>query len=118
AQIQHRTEGLHPGGHFRALARKKLYRVADVARALVFERASLHLPALASASTMRRGVMGDSVISTPSAASASFTAFAIAAGGAMAPPSPMPFCPKRVYGDGVSRWSIRIEGTSVALGNR
>ena len=36
---------------------------------------------------MRRGVSGDSVISTPSGASASFTAFAIAAGGAIAPPA-------------------------------
>ena len=49
---------------------------------------------------MRRGVSGDSVISTPSGASASLTALAIAAGGAIAPPSPMPFWPNARVGRG------------------
>ena len=40
------------------------------------------------------------------------------AGGAMAPPSPMPFWPNSVYGDGVSMWITRTFGTSVAPGSR
>ena len=38
--------------------------------------------------------------STPSGCKASFTALKITAGGAMAPPSPMPLMPKAVYGRG------------------
>ena len=49
----------------------------------------------------------------PSGRSASLTAFMTAAGGAMAPPSPMPLMPKRVCGDGVSMCSTRTSGTSV-----
>jgi len=52
--------------------------------------------ARAIASTMRRGVMGDTSSSAPRPFSASLTALVMAAGGAMAPPSPRPFWPKRV----------------------
>jgi len=46
--------------------------------------------------TMRCGVIGDTSNSAPSGRSASFTALAMAAGGAMAPPSPMPLTPNYV----------------------
>src|SRR5262249_34105427 len=50
----------------------------------------------AMAATMRCGVMGDINSSTPSGRSASLTALAMAAGGAMAPPSPIPLTPNSV----------------------
>jgi hypothetical protein len=46
----------------------------------------------------------------------SFTAPISTAGGAMAPPSPMPFAPNSVCGEGVSKWSMRIRGASEAPG--
>jgi len=63
-------------------------------------------------------VIGNSVSSTPSGAIASFTALAIAAGGPIAPPSPIPFWPNIDSGDGVAMCSIRGSGTSVAPGSR
>ena len=48
------------------------------------------------ASTIRRGVIGETSSSAPKPFSASLMALVMAAGGAMAPPSPMPFWPKRV----------------------
>ena len=53
-------------------------------------------PADLIAATMVPGVIGDTRSSAPSSFSASLIAFVMAAGGAMAPPSPKPFCPKRV----------------------
>jgi hypothetical protein len=53
-------------------------------------------PAAAIASTIRLGVTGLTQSSAPSGRSASLMALAIAAGGAIAPPSPMPLTPKRV----------------------
>src|SRR5262244_95890 len=50
----------------------------------------------AMALTMRCGVIGDTSNSAPSVRSASLTALAMAAGGAMAPPSPMPLTPNSV----------------------
>ena len=47
----------------------------------------------------------------------SLMALTIAAGGAMAPPSPMPFWPNSVYGDGFSMWMTRGAGTSVGPGS-
>src|SRR5262245_37460518 len=99
-QVQHRAERLAARQEL-GLRGQELERAREVFRALVVESRGLHFFFI-NASTMRRGVMGDSVISTPSGASASFTAFAIAAGGAIAPPSPMPFCPNRVWGETVS----------------
>jgi len=46
--------------------------------------------------TMRCGVIGETSNSTPSGRSASLTALAMAAGGAMAPPSPIPLTPNSV----------------------
>ena len=51
----------------------------------------------ASTTTGPRGVR---VTVTPNGASASSTAFAIAAGGEMAPPSPTPLMPRGLRGDG------------------
>ena len=50
--------------------------------------------------------------------SASATAFAIAAGTLIVLPSPSPFAPSGVNGDGVSRWPIRSGGRSGAVGQR
>ena len=102
AQVEHRAERLAAGQHLgRPVAGEQLAaprRRPSAARSRR-RRAScgcrLHSRA-AIASTMRRGVIGDSVISTPRRRSASLTALAIAAGGAIAPPSPMPFWPNRV----------------------
>ena len=58
----------------------------------------------------RRGVIGVSATSTPDSRKASLTAFAIAAGGGIAPPSPSPFTPNSVNGEGVTRWSSRKTG--------
>ena len=44
----------------------------------------------------RRGEIGECTSSAPSGRNASFTALAMAAGGAMAPPSPMPLTPNMV----------------------
>jgi len=56
------------------------------------------------------------VTRTPSGASASSTALAIAAGGEIAPPSPSPFMPSGLRGDGNSRWTVSIAGKSSAFG--
>src|SRR5262249_40549823 len=53
-------------------------------------------PRSVMARMMRCGVIGDINNSAPSGRSASFTALAIAAGGAIAPPSPMPLTPNSV----------------------
>src|SRR4051794_40263430 len=54
--------------------------------------------------------------STPSGASASSTAAARTAGGASVPPSPSPFTPSGLSGEGVSRCACRTSGMSVARG--
>lgn len=57
--------------------------------------------------------MGVESIGTPSA---SDTAFAIAAGVPRQPPSPTPFIPSGVVGEGLSTCSIAIGGMSGAPG--
>src|SRR6185503_2878548 len=52
------------------------------------------------------GRMGSAVTATPSGATASATALAMAAGAPMVPPSPMPLYPPGVSGEGVSRWPM------------
>src|SRR6185295_1308308 len=61
-----------------------------------------------SASQSRAGVMGTRVISVPRSASASSTAFAMAAGGEMMPLSPTPLMPS----------SFRMEGKDIAMVSR
>ena len=48
------------------------------------------------AAITRSGLIGRASTRAPIPASASFTALAMAAGGPIAPPSPMPFCPNLV----------------------
>ena len=58
------------------------------------------------------------LISALNVCKASQTAFAITTGGAMAPPSPSPFTPNELRGEGVS-WCITVMGgTSEADGSR
>src|SRR5439155_1295295 len=72
-----------------------------VRRARHFE--GLYQECFRSSATIRAGVTGVSVTRTPNGASASSIAFAIAAGGEIAPPSPRPFTPSGLRGDGNSR---------------
>ena len=69
-----------------------------------------------SRATTRAADTGVSVTRTPKGASASSTAFAIAAGGEIAPPSPSPFTPRGLRGDGHSRCTVSISGRSSAFG--
>src|SRR6185369_7448773 len=63
------------------------------------------------------GRIGSLVICTPRWRTASATAFAIAAGAPIVPPSPIPLTPSGVTGESVSRWAISNEGKSSALGS-
>ena len=102
AKIEHRPERLPTRQNLGVrISRKEPHRLGERARPFVVEGDRLHCARFAGrarpiASTMRRGVTGKSRSSQPRPLSASLMALVIAAGGAMAPPSPMPFCPKRV----------------------
>ena len=104
AQVEHGAEGLRAGHGLRPVAAggEEGRGAGDVARTLQAEGRGLHAALLRLAraastlSTMRRGVTGARSISLPSGRSASLMALAMAAGGAMAPPSPMPFTPNVV----------------------
>src|SRR5215218_1408916 len=63
------------------------------------------------------GVIGVALTVTPRGARASLTAFARHAPGAIAPPSPTPFMPNGVNGEGVHRDTTSIGGTLAAFGN-
>ena len=65
---------------------------------------------------MRAAVTGPSVMRTPNGAKASSIALASAAGGEMAPPSPTPFTPSGLRGDGCSRCTVSMNGSSSARG--
>src|SRR5439155_25817278 len=69
-----------------------------------------------SPATMRPADTGVSLMRTPNGASAPSMAFAIAAGGEIAPPSPSPFTPSGFRSDGYSRCTGSIRGRSSALG--
>lgn len=75
-------------------------------------------PARARAVQTRNGVAGVSVISTPSGASASLIAQMIAAGVVCIAPSPQPFAPSGVTGEGVTVKSRCEIGTSWIDGTR
>src|SRR5262249_18338682 len=79
-------------------------------------------PVLARALSMRLstadGPSGARVTRTSNGRSASSTALAIAAGGEIAPPSPMPLMPSGFRGDGYSRCTVSIAGNSLAVGIR
>ena len=100
-QIQHRTERLAAGEklHDDVVAAAERNRGGKIGRARIIEPNRLHValrPACAMAVKIRRGVIGESSNSAPNGRKASLTALAIAAGGAMAPPSPMPLTPNSV----------------------
>ena len=102
AQVEHGAERLSAGQNLgTGRAREHLQRFGDGARPRVVESYRLHAAAALArtrsiASTMRRGVTGETSSSAPTSFSASLTALVMAAGGAMAPPSPSPFWPNRV----------------------
>src|SRR4051812_3970779 len=62
------------------------------------------------------GVIGVALTVTPRGARASLMALARHAPGAMAPPSPTPFMPNGVNGDGVQRVTTSIGGILAAFG--
>src|ERR1035437_4508445 len=78
----------------------------NCSRSAIFERCRFHDSVLAVTSAIacqtRVGVMGVKLIGTRRGMSASTMALAMAAGGAIAPPSPIPFIPNSVKGDSVS----------------
>ena len=101
AQVEHRPQRLPARQHLGVgPAAEQGNGLANRPRPRVLEGCRLHAAAFprarSTASAMRRGVIGDTSSSTPRPFSASLTALVMAAGGAMAPPSPRPFCPKRV----------------------
>ena len=61
---------------------------------------------------MRLGPAGTSVASTPSGRSASLTAQSTAAGVVWIAPSPAPFAPSGVNGEGVTSAAFSVIGTS------
>src|SRR5678815_1576922 len=117
AQIQHRAERLPAGQklHRDVLACTERAGGGEVAGAFVIEAYRFHVvlrPACAMAVRIRRGVMGECSSSTPNRRRASFTALTMAAGGAIAPPSPMPLTPNSVYGaSAVSYTHLRAHET-------
>src|SRR5262249_56010902 len=62
------------------------------------------------------GPSGARVTLTSNGRSASSMALAIAAGGEIAPPSPMPLMPSGFRGEGYSRCTVSIAGSSLAVG--
>ena len=86
------------------LLAEQLERLIERARPFVVELRRLHdgsdagarSQARLTAASRRGGVIGDSLTSTPSECRASLIALASAAGGAMAPPSPIPLTPNSV----------------------
>src|SRR5258706_14202393 len=96
-----------------AMASQQIERLLLGLRVVVLEPCRLHARA---SSTTRCGLRGRRVTSTPSA---SETALAIAAPTAAVPPSPAPFTPRGLSGDGASSvMSTSRWGTSSDVGNR
>src|SRR5262245_788624 len=78
-----------------------------------------HLRAACTSSQMRVGVSGSSRGCTRSALNAFATALAITPPAAMMPPSPAPFAPSGLIGEGCcSSMTARILGKSLAVGIR
>src|SRR6266550_9339194 len=113
SHVERGEEALAAGEDFRfvTVRAQRLHRVLGRLCANVGERHRLHV----SSSQTRAGVNGSSTPSTPSA---SATAFAIATGALIVVPSPSPFAPSAVNGEGVSRCAILTEGMSAAVGHR
>src|SRR5262249_45036649 len=118
AQGQHGDQALAAGQHLgvAAASRDGAHRLVEAARSRVLERGGLHdFPSRPSTTDGPGGVR---VTLAPNAASASSTALAMAAGGEMAPPSPMPLTPSGLRGDGYSRCTVSMSGSSIAVGTR
>src|SRR6185369_15004564 len=119
AEGQHGDEALATRQHL-GLVTVSAERIDGLGRARwhhVFERRRLH--ALLAASMRPRttdGPRGVRVTRTLKGASASSTALAMAAGGEMAPPSPTPLTPSGLRGDGYSRCTVSMSGSSIAVG--
>src|SRR5207244_8142142 len=102
-QVQHRSERLPAGQELGPGGPQRRQSLRNVAWPDIVEACRLHAmsvragaPARSIAASRRRGVSGVSVSSTPSGRNASLTALKTTAGGAMAPPSPMPLMPNSV----------------------
>src|SRR5262249_40044425 len=107
AQVQKRPERLPACKQFdgRVVRARKADSRRNVGRTRIVKTDWLHgelRRARAIPVRIPRGVIGDTSISTPSGRKASLTALAMAAGGAIAPPSPIPLTPNSVCGAGVS----------------
>src|SRR5262249_44332881 len=124
AHVKHRPQRLTAGYNLdgTSVLGEQRQRCLDIQRTRVSEIDWLHLSsssnstgaflrlAAAIASSTRRGVIGEWRISAPRGIKASLMALPIAAGGAMAPPSPSPFTPNSVKGASVSMWCSRGVG--------
>src|SRR5262249_39243908 len=102
-----------------AMAAQRLDRVRGARGGHVLERRGLHgfaAPRIRSRTT--EGPSGVRVTRAFHGASASSTALAMAAGGEIAPPSPMPLMPRGFRGDGYSRCTVSMGGSSMAVGTR
>src|SRR5262249_24050774 len=123
AQIEHRQQRLAAGDcRRRTVCGQQGAGLGDGFRHGVVESRRFHgWPSFARraasiASETRRGVSGVSLKVAPISRNASATALAMAAGGAIAPPSPSPFTPYSVVSAGVTRGTMRTEGISGADG--
>ncbi|CAA2105596.1 hypothetical protein MBUL_03273 [Methylobacterium bullatum] len=108
AQVQHRSEGLSPGHQLHAAlgGGEPGEQGGQIAGALIGKAGGFHAAsrlraeaksrASSTASTIRCWLTGECSMATPSGRRASLMALASAAGGAMAPPSPIPFTPNCV----------------------
>src|SRR5262249_6366607 len=111
SQIEHRQQRLTTGDRdgCRTVGAQQGAGSCGALRKPVVERdrfhrwASFARRARSIASETRRGVSGVSLKVAPISRNASATALAMAAGGAMAPPSPSPFTPYSVVKAGVTR---------------
>ncbi len=110
AKRHHRDEALAARQHLGVAARggQGGDGLVEAGRRHVVERRRLH--AFPSRPSTTDGPSGVRVTRTFQGASASSTALAMAAGGEMAPPSPMPLTPSGLRGDGYSRWTVSIGG--------
>src|SRR5262249_20147650 len=118
---QHGEEALAAGKDFGlvSVSTERRHGVGGILRHHVVERSRLHVVFAASMSpTTTDGPSGVRVTRTLTGASASSTALAMAAGGEMAPPSPMPLMPKGLRGEGYSRCTVSMAGSSIAVGTR
>src|SRR4029453_4960758 len=129
SKIEHGHQALAAGQHLGVVSvlRERGHRLGDGPRREIVEGRGLHArpparPLFARAAPMRsrtvEGPSGARVTRTPKGDSASSTALASAAGGEIAPPSPMPLTPSGFRGDGYSRCTVSMGVSSMAVGTR